>query len=165
MNKSYLIALGICLIIGGFVGWSLKPMKDCPDAKPNTLIEYRYVDKIDTVFIPKFYVRKDTITISELDTFFVETNYIAAADTMFEDSSLSANIKFISDIPLSNKSFFDMRFKVREKIITNTVIQTDEVGLWYKRFVPYLGIGINYNGKTTDVGLQLGFGVRLNFNN
>ena len=162
MSKSYLFALGICLVIGGFVGWSLKPVKDCPDTKPNTLIEYRYVDKTDTIFIPKFYVRKDTVKILQLDTFFVETKYIAAADTTFKDSSLTADIKFISDIPLSGKSFFDLRFKVREKIITNTVIQTEEVGFWYKRFVPYLGVGINYNGKTTDVGLQLGFGVRIN---
>jgi hypothetical protein len=162
VSKLYLIALAICLVIGGFVGWSLKPDKDCPDVKPNTLIEYRYIDKVDTVFIPKFYVRKDTITISQLDTFYIETKYIAAADTTFEDSSLTASIKFVSDIPLSNKSFFDMRFKVREKIITNTVIQTEEVGFWYKRFIPYLGIGISYNGKTVEPALQLGFGIRIN---
>jgi hypothetical protein len=162
MGNSYLIALGFCLVIGALLGWSFKPGKDCPEAKPNTLIEYRYVDKIDTVFIPKFYIKKDTIKISQLDTFFVETKYIAAADTAFKDSSLTANVKFISDIPLSTKSFFDMRFKVREKIITKTVILTEDVGMWYKRFVAYLGAGLNYNGKTADVGLQLGFGIRIN---
>ena len=162
MSKTYLIALGICLIVGGFVGWSLKPVKDCPEVKPNTLIEYRYIDKTDTLFIPKFYIKRDTIKISQLDTFFVETKYIAQADTTFEDSSLSANVKFVSDIPLSNKSFFDMRFKVREKTITNTVIQEKESSFWDHRFIPYLGVGINYNGKTADVGVQLGFGVRIN---
>ena len=162
MSKTYLIALAICLIIGGFVGWSLKPDKDCPDVKPNTLIEYRYIDKIDTVFIPKFYTQKDTVIISQLDTFYVETKYIAEADTTFEDSSLSLNVKYISDIPLSDKSFFDMRFKVREKIVTNTVIQTEDVGFWYKRFIPYLGIGLSYNGKTVEPAIQIGFGVRIN---
>lgn len=160
--KTILITIAIALIIGGFVGWSLKPDKDCPDVKPNLLIEYRYIDKIDTVFVPKFYVRKDTVTISQLDTFFIETKYIAAADTTFEDSSLTASIKFISDIPLSGNSFFDMRFKVREKIVTNTIIQTEETGFFYKRFIPYLGIGLSYNGKTVEPALQLGFGVRIN---
>lgn len=162
MSKSYLIALAICIVIGGFIGWSVKPEKKCPEIKPNTLIEYRYVDKIDTVFIPKFYIKKDTITVSQLDTFFVDTKYIAAADTTFKDSLLSASVKFISDIPLSAKSYFDMRFKVREKTITKTIIQTEEPGFWSHRFIPYLGVGINYNGKTADVGLQLGFGVRIN---
>jgi hypothetical protein len=160
--KTILITIAISLIIGGFVGWSLKPDKDCPDVKPNTLIEYRYIDKIDTVFIPKFYTQKDTVIISQLDTFYVETKYIAEADTTFEDSSLSLNVKYISDIPLSDKSFFNMRFKVREKIITNTVIQTEDVGFFYKRFIPYLGIGLSYNGTTVEPALQLGFGIRIN---
>ena len=160
--KTILITIAISLIIGGFVGWSLKPDKDCPDVKPNTLIEYRYIDKIDTVFIPKFYTQKDTVIISQLDTFYVETKYIAEADTTFEDSSLSLNVKYISDIPLSDKSFFNMRFKVREKIITNTIIQTEDVGFFYKRFIPYLGIGLSYNGTTVEPAIQLGFGVRIN---
>ena len=160
--KTILITIAISLIIGGFVGWSLKPDKDCPDVKPNTLIEYRYIDKIDTVFIPKFYTQKDTVIISRLDTFYVETKYIAEADTTFEDSSLSLNVKYISDIPLSDKSFFNMRFKVREKIITNTIIQTEDVGFFYKRFIPYLGIGLSYNGTTVEPAIQLGFGVRIN---
>ena len=161
MSKSYLIALGICLIIGGFIGYNIHPDKSCPEVKPNTLIEYRYVDKTDTVFIPKFFIKKDTIKIPQLDTFFVETKYIAEADTTFEDSSLTAKIKFVSDIPLSDKSFFDMRFKIREKIITNTVIQTEDVGFFYKRFIVYLGLGMNYDGKEVKPGVQLGFGMRL----
>ena len=164
MNNTYLIALGICLIIGGFIGWSLKPDKECPDTKPNTLIEYRYIDKTDTLIIPKFktIIKKDTLRFR--DTVFVhnETNYVAEHDTTYEDSSLTAHVQFVSPIPLDRRSYFNMKFGLREKTITNTIVQTEDVGFWYKRFIPYLGVGINYNGKTADVGIQMGIGIRIN---
>ena len=160
--KTILFTLVLGIVIGGYIGWGVKPEKDCPEVEPNTLIEYRYIDKIDTVFIPKHYTQKDTVIVSQLDTFYVETKYIAEADTTYQDSSLSFNVKYVSDIPLSDKSFFDMRFKVREKTVTNTVIQTEKVGFWYKRFIPYFGIGLSYNGTTVEPAVQIGFGVRIN---
>lgn len=160
--KTYLISLGIALVIGGFVGWNLKPDKDCPE--PNTLIEYRYITKTDTLVKPIFktIVKKDTIKYR--DTLFIheETNYIAEIDTTYKDSTLTAHIQFVSPIKLSPKSYFNLKFNVRETTVTNTVVQTEEVGFFYKRFIPYLGIGLSYNGKTVEPALQLGFGVRIN---
>jgi len=166
MNKTYLIALGICLIIGGFIGWNLKSNK-CPEpVKPNTIIEYRDTSYTVPNAKPKFITKiiKDTIVYH--DTIFIHNDiqYIAAIDSTFEDSSLTASIAFVSDIPLSDNSFFDMRFKVREKIITNTIIQTEDVGFWYKRFIVYAGLGLIYDldDKLIHVGPNIGFGIRLN---
>lgn len=162
MNKLYLISLGICLVIGGFIGYSIHGDKDCPEATTNTLIEYRYIDRVDTLRVPKFTTKRDTTYIPQIDTFFVETKYIAEIDTTYEDSSLSAKVSFVSDIPLSEKSYFDLRFKIREKIVTNTVYVEKETSFFDNRFIPYLGIGIGYNGKTIEPNLQLGFGIRIN---
>ena len=164
--KTQLIMMGICLLIGGYIGYSIKPDKDCPDVKPNTLIEFRYIDKTDTLIVPKFktVIKKDTVKFS--DTVFIhqETQYIASVDTTYEDSSLTANVEFVSPIPLSPKSYFNMKFGVRERSITNTVVQTEKVGFWYKRFVASLGIGIMYDidRQTLGVGPVLSFGIRLN---
>ena len=158
--KTYLISIVIALIIGGFIGWSLKPDKKCPEAQ--TKIEYKYVTATDTIIIPKFYTKKDTIKITQLDTFYIDNQYIAEVDTTFSDSLLTAKIKYISDIPLSLKSYFDLNFKVREKIITKTIEVEKEHSFWDNRFIPYIGIGLGYNGKTIEPNAQIGFGVRIN---
>ena len=154
--------MGICLVIGGFIGYSIKPEKDCPE--PNTLIEYRYITQTDTLVIPKFKTIVKTDTLKYRDTLFIhnETNYIAEIDTTYNDSSLTAKIQYVSDIPLSQKSYFNLDFKVREKIITKTIIRTEDVGFFYKRFIPYIGVGLGYNGKTIEPNLQIGFGIRIN---
>lgn len=162
--KTYLISLGIALIIGGFIGWSVKPDKDCPE--PNTTTKYIYVTQTDTLVKPIFktIVKKDTIKYR--DTLFIheETNYIAEIDTTYKDSLLTAKIQYVSDIPLSLKSYFNLDFKVREKTITNTIVEYEEAGFWSNRFVPYIGIGISYgiDSKLIEPALQLGFGVRIN---
>ena len=164
--KTQLIMMGICLLIGGYIGYSIKPDKDCPDVKPNTLIEYRFIEKTDTLIVPKFktVVYKDTISYT--DTVFIHTNinYIAEVDTTYTDSTLTAHVQFVSPIPLSPKSYFNMKFGVRERSITNTVVQTEKVGFWYKRFVASLGIGVMYDidRQTLGVGPVLSFGIRLN---
>jgi len=162
MSKTYLIALEICLVIGGFIGYSIHP--DPRPIKPDVQIEYRYITKTDTLIIPKFRTVINTDTVRYSDTIFVhnETQYIAELDTTYEDSTLTAHIQFVSPIKLSPKSYFNLDFATREKIVTNTVVQTEEVGFFYKRFIPYLGIGLSYNGKTVEPALQLGFGVRIN---
>ena len=162
MSKTYLIALGICLVIGGFIGYSIHP--DPKPIKPDVQIEYRYITKTDTLIIPKFRTVINTDTVRYSDTIFVhnETQYIAEIDTTYEDSTLTAHIQFVSPIKLSPKSYFNLKFSVRETTVTNTVVQTEEVGFFYKRFIPYLGIGLSYNGKTVEPALQLGFGVRIN---
>jgi len=162
--KTQLIMMGICLVIGGFVWEGMRDWFISEPVTPNTLIEYRYVEKRDTLIVPIFktVVQKDTI--SYIDTVFIHTNinYIAEVDTTYEDSTLSAHVQYVSPIPLSPKSYFNLDFKVREKIITNTVIQTEDVGFFYKRFIAYLGVGINYDGKLIAPGLQIGVGIRIN---
>ena len=160
--KTTLMAMGICLVIGGYIGWSLKPNPN--PIKPDTLIEYKYIEKTDTLIVPKFKTITKRDTIKYLDTIFVhnETQYVAQVDTTYEDSTLTASVQFISPIPLSPKSYFNMNFKVRERIITNTVVQVEEVGFFYKRFIPYIGVGMSYNGTTFEPALQIGFGIRIN---
>lgn len=162
--KTILIVITISLVIGGFIGWNLRPQPE--PLKPDTLIEFRYITKQDTLVIPKFktVIKKDTLRFR--DTVFIhqETNYIAEVDTAYEDSSLTANVQFVSPIPLSPKSYFNLGFKVREKTITNTIIQEEEPGVFYKRFITYLGFGVSYglDSKKIEPAFQLGIGVRLN---
>lgn len=160
--KPFIITLVIGLLIGGFIGWSLHP--NAKPIKPDTLIEYRYTEKIDTLIVPKFKTITKSDTIKYLDTIFVhnEIQYIAEVDTFYQDSTLSAKIQYVSPIPLSPKSYFNMDFKTRETIITNTVVQVEEVGFFYKRFIPYIGLGMSYNGTTFEPALQIGIGVRIN---
>lgn len=162
--KTYLISLVIALVIGGFIGWSVKPDKDCPE--PNTLIEYRYVTKTDTLVKPIFktIVKKDTIKYR--DTLFIheETNYIAEIDTTYKDSLLTAKIQYVSDIPLSLKSYFNLDFKVKEKIVTNTIVEQEEAGFWYKRFPVIIGGGLGYDidRKTIVPTVGIYIGIRIN---
>lgn len=164
--KTILITIAISLLIGGFIGWSLKPDKDCPDVKPDTLIEYRYITKHDTLVIPKFRTVVYNDTISYIDTVFVHTNvnYIAEIDTTYEDSSLTAKVQFISDIPLSKKSYFDLKFNLREKTITNTVTVEKDKSFWDDRFPVILGGGIGYDINKKDMSVNFGIyvGVRIN---
>jgi len=166
--KTQLIMMGICLVIGAFVWEGMRDwfISEPEPIEPNTLIEYRYIDKHDTLIVPIFktVVQKDTI--SYIDTVFIHTNinYIAEIDTTYEDSTLTAHVQYVSPIQLSPKSYFNLDFKVREKIITNTVVQTREVGFFYKRFIPYIGVGLSYgiDSKIIEPAIQIGFGVRIN---
>lgn len=162
--KTQLIIIAISIIVGGFIGWSLKPDKDCPNTKPETVVEYRYIDKTDTLVVPKFRTIVKNDTISFRDTVFIhsETNYIAEVDTIYEDSSLTAKIQYVSPIPLSMESYFNLNFKIKEKVITNTIIETEEASFWDDRFIPYLGVGVSYDGEVIEPSIELGFGIRLN---
>lgn len=162
--KSFIISSAIIFAIGFAMAWSIKPIKRCPEITPSIVVEYKYITKTDTLIIPKFRTVINTDTVRYSDTIFVhnETQYIAEIDTTYEDSTLTAHIQFVSPIKLSPKSYFNLKFNVREATVTNTVVQTEEVGFFYKRFIPYLGIGLSYNGKTVEPALQLGFGVRIN---
>ena len=164
MSKTYLIALGICLVIGGFIGYSIHP--DPKPIKPDVQIEYRYITKIDTLIIPKFRTIINTDTVRYSDTIFVhnETQYIAEIDTTYEDSTLTAHIQFVSPIKLSPKSYFNLKFNVRETTVTNTVVQTEEVGFWNNRFPVIIGVGIGYDidRKTITPNIGLYWGIRIN---
>lgn len=166
MNKLVLIGIIIAL----FVVYSISVYKL---GESNARTEYisqvdtliNYVEIKDTVKVPKFYkvVYKDTIRLT--DTIYVEekTNYIAEIDTTYEDKELDLKVKYISDIPLSKKSYFDIDAKVKSLTVFQPKYIEVELGFWSNRFIPVFGVGGVYtqDGKA-DLGLFLGFGVRLN---
>ncbi len=163
MSKTLIITLAITLIIGFVLGWQIKPEKDCP--KPVTKVDttYIYIEKTDTLIKPKFYVRVDTVIIKQLDTTIIKNKHIAEVDTLYEDLNLRANIKFISDIPLSTNSYFDLKFKLKQKEVIKTITIEKEPNFWTNRFVTYIGVGLSYsvNSTTIEPSIQLGVGVRL----
>ena len=53
--------------------------------------------------------------------------YIASKDTTYDDSLLQANIQFRSRIVLDPEAYFNLKFKVRERTITETVHVTEQV--------------------------------------
>jgi hypothetical protein len=173
ISKLYLIALAICLAIGGFIGYSIKPDKDCPE--PTTTIEFVDVPvKHDSlIYVPKVIPKLQKVNVDSIyfaakkywQQFYdndVPVDFVAQTDTVFNDSLLQGSIAFVSRIPLDPIGYFKTDLTVRERIITNTIIQTEDVGFWYKRFIAYMGAGINYDGKTVAPGLQIGFGIRIN---
>lgn len=163
MNKSILILIILSIIIGIFIGWGIKPKAKCPEPQVITDTVITYVTLKDTLTVKKFLTKRDTIFIKELDTFYIKTEYIANADTTYQDSLLQADISFISDIPLSKNSFFDLRFKLKQKEIIKTVFVEKEPSFWYKRFIPYLGVGLSLTQENKiEPSIQLGIGIRLN---
>lgn len=174
MISKLLIVMAICIIIGGFIGWSLKPDKKCPEIT-ETSIEYVEVPvKYDSlIFVPKIVSKLQKVNVDSIyqvakeywQQFYdndVPVDFVAETDSTLNDSLLSGTIGFVSRIPIDPEGYFKTDLSVRERIVTNTVIQTEEVGFFYKRFIPYIGIGVSYNGKTVEPALQLGFGVRIN---
>jgi hypothetical protein len=160
MIKS-LIPLLLALLIGIAIGWRIRPIpKPEIQVKTDTLITY--INKTDTLVKPIFYTRKDTVFVTKLDTFYIENYYIAEVDTTYEDDLLHANIKYISDIPLSKDSYFDLKFKVKQKEVIKVITKEKEESFWHNRFVPYLGVGLSYTQDNKIYpSIQLGFGIRF----
>ena len=73
--------------------------------------------------------------------------YIASKDTAYDDSLLQANIQFRSRIVLDPEAYFNLKFKVRERTITETVHVTEQVTYNPNFFVEgggRVGNGFNY---------------------
>lgn len=124
-----------------------------------------YFDVRDTVIIPKFITHyiTQTDTIIGTDTIFIDnTQYIARLDTTYEDGLAKLKVDFVSDIPLSKKSYFNLDLQVKKELVFVPTYVQDE-SFWHNRFVPVLGIGGVYTQDgTADLGLFLGFGIRIN---
>lgn len=161
--KSQIIIIALALVIGIFIGWGIKPTPKCPEPKTEVDTVYTTITIRDTIYKPKFYTTKDTVIITQLDTFYIENYYVAEVDTVFEDDLLSGKVSYISDIPLSKDSYFKMNFNVKTKEVIKTITIPEEPSFWYKRFVPYLGVGLSYSDdKIIRPAIQLGVGIRLN---
>lgn len=103
---------------------------------------YKYVSEIDTIFVPRFSVKYDTLI--KKDSIFITPDYIAEVDTTLEDSSLSLNVSYHSDIPLSVNSYFDINAEVKQREITRTILQ--EVPVYRPRKVGLIGgVETNYS--------------------
>ena len=128
----------------------------------DTLITYRTIT--DTKIIPKYTTITKTDTIINTDTLFLDnTEYIATLDTTYEDDLAKIKVDFISDIPLSKKSYFNLELDVKKETIFVPTYVKDE-SFWHNRLIVYLGGGVSYgiDSKTIEPALQIGLGVRIN---
>jgi len=174
-----IISVVFALIIGIIVGWFARPIP--------TITERVQIDTIyqlapiitDTVKVPKYIktVVKDKVNIdslySEALAYWEKTNprpeqdtssflYTSQVDTVYSDGLLTAKIRFNSLLPLHPESYFDMDFRVREKIIYKTI--TKEKG---PTFLDHFGVGVQagyfYIPRTKQLDFGVGFGLSVNF--
>ena len=98
-----------------------------PEVRIDTVIQYEVV--IDEKVVPIFKVKIEKDTIYSTDTLIIKEriDYIAEKDTVYKDSLLHLRVQYVSDIPLSQKSYFNLWSKVREREITETVHKTETV--------------------------------------
>ena len=98
-----------------------------PEARIDTVIQYEVV--IDEKVVPKYYtiVKKDTVWLPDTIIVTETTDYIAEKDTVYKDSLLHLRVQYVSDIPLSQNSYFNLWSKVKEKTITERIIEREQV--------------------------------------
>lgn len=207
ISKMYLIALAICLVIGGFVGWSLKPDKDIKsiideyqnriaflkDSLDNVISEQlKEIDSLKSLepkIVYKYKVKEASIDSSiAADSTQSITEYrsgLASLGTKPDDTKQltyreigfgakyfnqlkgSIDLMLVKDLVNQKQSLINKQLQSKVDILMDEnellkLKECDPPGFFYKRFIPYLGIGLSYNGKTVEPALQLGFGVRIN---
>lgn len=133
----------------------------------NTQVEYRTVEKIDTVEIHSV----DTIILTKkdieyknvivTDTIFLKDTAILVEQKVFEDSLSTI---YISGIEANLDSIYYRIPKDTVQIFTETTntIQQKE-SFWHNRFVVTAGVYAGYGLLThkPDIYVGLGFGIRL----
>src|SRR5574343_28960 len=128
----------------------------------DTVITYRTIQDIQ--IIPKYTTIYKTDSVKITDTLFVfDTSYVASLDTVYEDDTAKLKVDFISDIPLSKKSYFNLDLNVKEKLVFVPTYVKDGPSWWYKRFGCFIGGGVGYDINTKAVNPQVGlyFGINL----
>jgi len=159
MSKSYSFILFATLLIGIFIGWTLESDKKCPEIA-GTTIEYVEVPVVKDsliykpVIIPKWQkVNEDSIyeaaklywqMLYDVGT---PVDYMATIDTNLtdKDSLLTGSVSFVSRIAIDPNGYFKTDLKVREKIITNNYVKTEEV------YMPRrLSFGVGVTASLTD---------------
>lgn len=131
--KPYII-IAILLIITHFLAYHLgelnKKVKIVKDT--DTLITYTTIT--DTIIEPEFYeiVKKDTIRDTVNNVIFIkdQSNYVAEVDTTYEDDLAKLNVKYISDIPLSKKSYFNIALDVKKEVVFVPAYKEYEPDKW-----------------------------------
>src|SRR5574343_694432 len=158
-----IIVLGIASHYGFYeLGKSKAEIKHIRDTDTLTT----YITVRDTVIIPKFTVKTRTDTVIKNDTitvFIDTTQYIASFDSTYENDKAKLEVKFISPIPLSPKSFFDLNLQIKSELVFVPTYVKEEPSWWYKRFGCFIGGGVGYDINTKAVNPQVGlyFGINL----
>jgi hypothetical protein len=109
----------------------------------DTVITYRTIQ--DIRIIPKYttITKTDTVINSLTDTVYIDnTTYIATLDTTYEDDLAKLKVDFISDIPLSKKSYFNLDLKVKSQTVFVPTYKAYEPDTW--------GIGAGLVGRFQD---------------
>lgn len=107
----------------------------------DTVITYRTIQDIQ--IIPKYTTIYKTDSVKTTDTLFVfDTSYVASLDTTYEDDLVSLKVDFISDIPLSKKSYFNLDLNVKKETIFVPTYKAYEPDTW--------GVGFGILGHFQD---------------
>ena len=166
MNKTVLTIIIIVLFsLYSLALWfsALEIGKSKAKIKILTETKTEYSDVRDTVVIPKFYTQTHTDSIITHDTTYIKetTNYIAEIDTAYEDGLAKLRVSYISDIPLSPRSYFDIDLRVEKEI--QFVPTYKQNSFWTNRFIFYTGIGISYgiDSRLIEPAIQVGVGIRI----
>lgn len=88
--------------------------------------------------------------------------FVAHLDSTYEDDLLRADINLVSRIPIDPEAYYKLKFDVKKEIVFVPTYVQDE-SFWHNRFGFFAGIGGVYTqAGVADLGLFVGFGVRLN---
>jgi hypothetical protein len=103
----------------------------------DTIITYRTIKDIQ--IIPKYTTIYKTDSIKTTDTLFVfDTSYVASMDTTYESDLAKLKVQYVSPIPLSKKSYFNLDLEVKKELVFVPTYVQDE-SFWHNRFIVYLG--------------------------
>lgn len=174
MKKTIISLIVIVLLfgVGYFVG-SQTSIERIETIKVDTLIVYKQItDTLNSVEYFPIYIKGKPVNIDSLwleakayweDIIKDSLNvlYVASVDSVYQDSLLTAEVSFISLIPIHPSSYFIMNFNIKERTIERIERVVLKDSFWKNRFVAYVGVGINYNNNTINPGIQAGFGMRV----
>jgi hypothetical protein len=95
----------------------------------DTLTVYRTIT--DTKIIPKYTTITKIDTVIDNDTIYLDkTQYIASIDTTYESDLVKLKVDYISDIPLSKNSYFNLDLNVKSETVFVPTYKATEPDLW-----------------------------------
>jgi len=178
MNRDLITPLLIFLIIGGLIGWFVKP-SPMPvitvKTETDTVFTERTItlEKIKPITkkeIIKQKVNIDSLWQEALNYFVVSYSdsssymYVNELDTTFVSDDLTLNVRFNSYIPTHPSSYFDIDARVRHRTIKETVTVYREKE---PSFIDHFGVGVQagyfYIPRTKQLDFGVGVGLSVNF--
>jgi len=82
----------------------------------DTVVTYRTIQDIQ--IIPKYTTIYKTDSVKITDTLFVfDTSFVASLDTVVENEDAKLRVDFVSPIPLSKKSYFNLDLEVKKEMV------------------------------------------------